>query len=100
MPAAIHVPTQREHVTSSPTACRRSPVCTGSSSPAGAVPCTKGSRRKLVTSSRASVRDALKVARPSTARSKAVRSGGVRCSFAARAPVSATPPRKVDMIPA
>ncbi len=61
-PAATHVPTQREQVTSSPIAWRRSPVSTGSSPPACAAPSTNGSRRKLATSAREIVRDALNVA--------------------------------------
>ena len=54
---------------------RESPVWTGCSSPSCASPSTNGSRRKLVTSSCASVRAALNVAAESTTRSSEVRRG-------------------------
>src|SRR5690348_6253691 len=99
-PAAIHVPMHRGHVTSSPIACRRSPVSTASSPPSCASPSTNGSRMKLATSSFATVRAALKVASPITARSSASFSCGSRPSARASRPAAARPDTNVPMMAA
>src|SRR5439155_11619458 len=65
-----------------------------------ASPFTNGSRRKLVTSSRASVRAALNDANERTAKSSGVWHAGLRSKIFAATPASPTPPRKVPMIAA
>src|SRR3954470_17808923 len=90
----------REHVTSSPIACRMSPVSTGSSPPSCAAPSTNGSRRKLVTSSRARVRAALNDATDSTKKSSGVWHAGLRPSMRAAPPATPRPPTKTPRIAA
>src|SRR5438477_6323771 len=98
--AAAHVPPQRLQVTSSPIAWRTSPDATGSSSPSCASPSTNGSRRKLVTSSRARVRAALNDAAESTTKSSADWQAGLRSKTRAASPATPRPPAKTPMIAA
>jgi len=79
-PAATQVPTQREQVTSSPSARRRPTPAGRSSSPS-----TNGSRTKLARRSRESVLEALNVAAESASRSSAV-AGGERRARSETAP--------------
>jgi len=98
-PAATQMPTQRVHVTSSPIA-RRAPSPAGRSSPLHASSSTNGSRTKLVILSCEIVREALKVAAASVAKSRALSSRGSRPSARARSDDPVRPPTNVAAIAA
>jgi hypothetical protein len=98
--AAAHVPTQREHVTSSPIAWCMPPSSGSSPSPVWASPLTNGVRMKLVTSSCESVRAALNVAVVSTTRSSGVWHCGSRPVSLLTIPAAPRPATKAPVIAA